>query len=106
VHLDYYARLAAGTETPLLILGDFNITPYSPRFRAMLEAGGLRYVHLGWSWPRSWPSPHYGRIQKYVRGFPIDHILTSRHFSVAHARALESVGSDHYPVTAELLLRR
>jgi endonuclease/exonuclease/phosphatase (EEP) superfamily protein YafD len=106
VHLDYYANLAKTTETPLLIVGDFNITPYSPRFRAMLDAGGLRYVHLGWTWPRSWPSENYGRVQKYVRGFPIDHILTSRHFAVAAARALENVGSDHYPVAAELFLRR
>jgi endonuclease/exonuclease/phosphatase (EEP) superfamily protein YafD len=105
-HLDYYARLAAATELPLLIVGDFNITPYSPRFRAMLREGGLRYVHLGWAWPRSWPSANRGSYQRYVRGFPIDHVLTSRHFAVAGARAAEDVGSDHYPVVADLVLRR
>ena len=105
-HLDYYAQLAAKTELPLLIVGDFNITPYSPRFRALLREGGLRYVHLGWNWPRSWPSANYGALPRYVRGFPIDHVLTSRHFAAASARALEDVGSDHYPVLADLLLLR
>ena len=105
-HLDYYARVAAASALPLLIVGDFNITPYSPRFRALLREGGLRYVHLGWAWPRSWPSASRGSYRRYVRGFPIDHVLTSRHFAVAAARAAEDVGSDHYPVVADLVLRR
>lgn len=104
-HFDYYARAAAATDLPHLIVGDFNITPYSPRFRTLLRDGGLRYVHLGWDWPRSWPSESRGRFQRYVRGFPIDHILTSRHFSVLRARAVEDIGSDHYPVLADLLFR-
>ncbi len=105
-HLDYYARVAAANALPLLIVGDFNITPYSPRFRALLRDGGLRYVHLGWAWPRSWPSYNRGSYQRYVRGFQIDHVLTSRHFAVLGARAAEDVGSDHYPVVADLLLRQ
>ncbi len=105
-HLDYYARIAARSDLPLLIAGDFNITPYSPRFRALLREGGLRYVHLGWAWPRSWPSAHYGALTRHLRGFQIDHVLTSRHFAVAGARAAEDVGSDHYPIVADLVLRR
>ena len=105
-HLDYYARVAATAKLPLLIVGDFNITPYSPRFRALLREGGLRYVHLGWAWPRSWPSANRGSYRRYVRGFPIDHVLTSRHFAVAGARTEEDVGSDHFPVVADLVLRR
>jgi endonuclease/exonuclease/phosphatase (EEP) superfamily protein YafD len=105
-HLDYYARTAAASELPLLIVGDFNITPYSPRFRALLREGGLSYVHLGWAWPRSWPSANYGRLQRYVRGFPIDHVLTSRHFAAADARAVADVGSDHYPIVADLVLQQ
>lgn len=104
-HLDYYARVAVASELPLLIVGDFNITPYSPRFRALLRAGGLSYVHLGWAWPRSWPSASRGSYRRYMRGFPIDHVLTSRHFAAAGARAAEDVGSDHYPVVADLVLR-
>jgi endonuclease/exonuclease/phosphatase (EEP) superfamily protein YafD len=105
-HLDYYARLAAQGELPLLIVGDLNITPYSPRFRALLRAGRLNYVHLGWAWPASWPSASRRGLGRFVRGFPIDHILTSGHFAVAEARVLEDVGSDHYPVLADLHFRR
>jgi endonuclease/exonuclease/phosphatase (EEP) superfamily protein YafD len=105
-NFDYYAGVAATTEAPLLIVGDFNITPYSPRFRALLRDGGLRYVHLGWTWPASWPSESRGDFQRYIRGFPIDHILTSRHFAVSAARAIKDVGSDHYPVVADLVLLR
>jgi endonuclease/exonuclease/phosphatase (EEP) superfamily protein YafD len=103
-NFDYYARLAAGTDLPLLIVGDLNITPYSPRFRALLREGGLRYVHLGWNWPSSWPSESRGNYQRYIRGFPIDHVLTSRHFAALSGRALEDVGSDHYPVVADLVM--
>ncbi len=105
-NFDYYAKLAAETERPLLIVGDFNITPYSPRFRALLRDGGLRYVHLGWNWPRSWPSASHCCLNRYIRGFPIDHVLTSRHFAAVSGQALEDIGSDHYPVRADLLLLR
>ncbi|MCW5773555.1 MAG: endonuclease/exonuclease/phosphatase family protein [Rhodospirillaceae bacterium] len=104
-HLDFYARTAAATRDPLLIVGDFNLTPYSPRFRRLLRNGGLGYVHLGWSWPATWPSESRGAYQRHVRGFPIDHILTSRHFAVVAARTLPDVGSDHYPLLADLVLR-
>lgn len=104
-HLDYYAATARRSALPIVIVGDFNLTPYSPRFRRMLETGKLSYVHLGWIWPSTWPSESRGRYQRHVRGFPIDHILTSTHFAVAAAATLRDVGSDHYPVIADLVLR-
>lgn len=106
LHLDHYAQVAAAADLPLLIVGDFNITPYSPRFRTLLRGGNLTHVHLGWAWPATWPSEICCGYQRYVRGFPIDHILASRHFAVAAAAPGGYIGSDHYPVIADMVLRR
>jgi endonuclease/exonuclease/phosphatase (EEP) superfamily protein YafD len=82
---------------PRLVVGDLNVTPFSPYFRDLLEASGLedaRRVHglLG-TWPVRLPA---GRI-------PIDHCLAEPGLGVARVSRGPAVGSDHYPL--EITLR-
>ncbi|HEY8520257.1 MAG TPA: endonuclease/exonuclease/phosphatase family protein [Gammaproteobacteria bacterium] len=91
-------RWAADAAEPLVVAGDFNSTPYSPHFAAMLEAGGLRTTGAGRGFHFTWPSflP--------LLGIPIDHCAVSGEFTVLEHRRLAPVGSDHYPLLARLAL--
>jgi len=93
------AALAREEADPLLVIGDFNITPYSPLFTRYLEPSGLRDARRARGWTFSWPTflP--------LLGIPIDHCLISKQFAVLDHRRGRAFGSDHYPVTVELALR-
>ncbi len=102
---EVFARLvrAARHGAPLIVAGDFNLTPYSKRFSQFLAESGLRRADIGWLWPHTWPAPSgwfYGGF--LFRGFPIDHVLVSRHFTVVRAARGPDIGSDHYPLIVDL----
>jgi endonuclease/exonuclease/phosphatase (EEP) superfamily protein YafD len=81
---------------PVIAVGDLNSTPFTPNFRELIEISGLRDSRTGFGWQPSWPTNFP------LFWIPIDHILVSQGVHV-HKRATGSrIGSDHYPVLAEL----
>jgi endonuclease/exonuclease/phosphatase (EEP) superfamily protein YafD len=92
------ARSAAVGE-PLVVAGDFNVTPYSPYFRDWLAASGLTDSRRGRTLSVSWPAtlPWFG--------IPIDHVAVNDGFSVLSHGRLPDFGSDHYGVVVELAQR-
>lgn len=93
------ADLAGRSETPVIVAGDFNSTVWSPHFADLTEAAGLRNAADGRGWHPTWPS------WLPLAGIPIDHILVSDDFTVRSVQRGPNIGSDHYPVTADLDLR-
>lgn len=91
-------HLASARGTPLIVAGDFNLTPWTFTLARFTAATGLvRHTGLSGSWPatsRSLPPL-----------FPIDHVMTSQHFSAARVTTGPRLGSDHLPVIATLSLR-
>ncbi len=92
------AALAQAERGPLVMLGDFNITPWSPHFRAFLDASRLRDCSLGHGLDPTWPS------QFILAGIRIDHCFASPHWRALDARTGPAVGSDHRPMIVELEL--
>ncbi len=94
------AALAREIPGPLLIGGDFNITPWSPVFREVLADSGLADCARGQGLVASWPSwlPP-ARIR-------IDHCLASDHWRVTKLTAGASLGSDHLAMVNDLELKR
>jgi endonuclease/exonuclease/phosphatase (EEP) superfamily protein YafD len=90
--------LARSEREPLLVAGDFNLTPWSPRFRDLLAASALEDCARGRGLDPSWPS--------YTAwlGIRIDHCLASSHWRVLDVRVGAHVGSDHRPIIADLAL--
>lgn len=86
-------------ERPLVIAGDFNITPWSNDFRSLLKVGQLTDSRVGFGIQGTWPSclP--------LLSIPIDHVLTSPGITVKDRRVVHIEGSDHCGVVAELLIR-
>ena len=96
--LGLLAELRATLEGPLVVAGDFNVTPFSPYFSDLLAATGLRDARAERGFSTSWPTflP--------LLGIPIDHCLVTDDFAVVDLRRLPAFGSDHYPVLAQLRL--
>ena len=90
------AHHISGLEGPVLLLGDFNMTSWSPVFTEVLQRTGLRDSRVGHGLQPSWPA------FAASLGIPIDHCLVSRHVTVHRRRAGPSVGSDHLPVLIEV----
>jgi len=83
---------------PAILLGDLNVTPWSPFFTGLLRESGLRNSSQGRSVRGTWPTTMpFGRI-------PIDHCLVSSNLRVTGKRLGPEVGGDHYPVLIELLV--
>jgi endonuclease/exonuclease/phosphatase (EEP) superfamily protein YafD len=96
--LQALGTLAAMESGPLLITGDFNVTPWSPYFRRLVERAGLRDCAAGQGIAASWPA----RLSWI--GIRIDHCLASRHWRSVDVSVGPRLGSDHLPVIAELVL--
>jgi endonuclease/exonuclease/phosphatase (EEP) superfamily protein YafD len=90
------AQAARERYGPTLVLGDLNVTPWSPHFRALLREGRLADSARGFGWQASWPA--YSLPLRIA----IDHCLVSAEFTVLRRRLGPHVGSDHLPVFVEV----
>ncbi|HHW75466.1 MAG TPA: hypothetical protein GX399_00275 [Xanthomonadaceae bacterium] len=95
---DQLARLAAfarQTRQPLLLLGDLNISPWSPHFERLLADSGLRDSGRGRGILPSWP------VGCPPLRIPIDHALSSAGIQIQRRETGPDLGSDHYPVIVD-----
>lgn len=94
----WLAQHIAHSSKHVIVAGDFNLTPYSPVFKKLVQAAEIKDSREGFGWQPSWPAlvPMFW--------IPIDHVLLSLRIQV-HSRATGPfIGSDHYPVTTRVSL--
>lgn len=98
--LEQLAGYVTEISAPHVIVGDFNITPYSPYFQDFIEQTGLDNALRGhgpsFTWPSFFP----------LLGIPIDHVLVSADFEVVEYFRAGDIGSDHYPLIVDINRRR
>jgi endonuclease/exonuclease/phosphatase (EEP) superfamily protein YafD len=92
------ARAAQATPRPVVVLGDLNVSPFSPHFQNLLSAGRLQSAADGFGWQPTWPE------FMPPAGIQIDHALVSPDVQVRDFRRGAQVGSDHLPVIVDLAL--
>lgn len=88
-----HALVEQGSE-PVLVLGDFNATPWSAPMRG-LTSGRLGYRSHDPPWTPTW-------MPRTPFAIPIDHVLATAPLLVARRDVGPDVGSDHRPVLVEL----
>lgn len=93
--LNVLAKRFQADEANLLI-GDFNLTPWSPRFRQVLEAGRLRDASLGYG-----ISPTLIPLPTLMGGLKVDHILVNDRIHIRDYRLHSDAHSDHQRVIVE-----
>ncbi len=96
--LNSLVALSKVQRGPLLVAGDFNLTPWSEYFSDALEQSGLHDAALGFGLARSWPA------QFAPVGIRIDHCLLSRHWRSLSTGIGPSLGSDHLPVVTDVTI--
>lgn len=91
---DHLLTIAGETaDTPLIVAGDLNATPWSTALIGAGRHGLLRTTGFA----PTWPLTGRGAI-----GIPIDHVLASGHWRRGQASRGPDIGSDHFPVRVAL----
>ncbi len=98
--LAFVAQKTAEIEHPAVLIGDFNVSPFSPVFRDIFRGRNLlspcreRFGYMP-TWPRFFP----------LAFIPIDHALTNVGFQTLAFRTLNTPGSDHRAICVDLVYR-
>ncbi len=88
-------RVLRGAGEPVIVVGDFNVTPYSPYYSDFLAASGLRDCSRGRALQPTWP------VWFVPLWIPIDRCFVDSNIAVASYRVGPSLGSDHYAVVID-----
>lgn len=91
---DYLAKV----NNPVILMGDFNITMWSPFYHRFVDKSKLKNGRFGFGIQPTWPS-----FMPLV-AIPIDHCLVSQNIQVINSRVGRNVGSDHLPIITDLAI--
>lgn len=100
VQLDALAKAVRNEAGPVLLAGDFNLTPWSRHYERFVANSGLADCALGHGLMPTWPS------QALPVRIRIDLCFASAHWRVRDMVAGPKLGSDHLPVIVDLELSR
>lgn len=100
-------------KVPVIVAGDFNLTPWSPYYRRFVKTTKLHNTRLGYgilpSWIRSTSYLNYPKLLIFVMenflSIPIDHCFVNDDFQVAGVHIGNNANSDHAPVITDLVLK-
>jgi len=90
------AAVCASAAKPLVVVGDLNMTPWSPYFGRLLREGGLRDGRAGHGLRPTWPAFFRPLL------IPIDHCLVSGEVGVDGFETGPALRSDHRPIIVDL----
>jgi endonuclease/exonuclease/phosphatase (EEP) superfamily protein YafD len=96
--LEAIADYAATLKNPVILIGDMNVTMWSPYYRDLVKKAQLQNVRAGFGILPTWPT-----FQPLLY-IPIDHCLVSPDFQVLKVRRGPAIGSDHFPLITDLTL--
>jgi endonuclease/exonuclease/phosphatase (EEP) superfamily protein YafD len=88
---DLKAKLAEYRKRTVILMGDFNLTPWSKRYQWFTENLPLYNVAFGRGWQTTWQNLLW-----------IDHIFVSRDLLVGDYQRLARAGSDHHLISVNL----
>jgi endonuclease/exonuclease/phosphatase (EEP) superfamily protein YafD len=83
---------------PHIFLGDFNASPWSYPMQQLFKQTTLKHGAKGFGLYPTW------RYKTLLLGAPLDHILVSPEWKVIAYRLESDIGSDHFPVVADIFL--
>lgn len=84
-----------------ILIGDLNITPWSPHYASLEMDGKLTNAAIGRGYRPTWPAWTPGA--SFLR-IPIDHCLLSEGLRVQNFRTGGKIGSDHLPLIVDIAI--
>jgi endonuclease/exonuclease/phosphatase (EEP) superfamily protein YafD len=85
------------------VVGDFNVTPYSPHFASLMNTTGARNSMRGFGPQATWPQRPWFLLPMQI---PIDHLLHGPKLVTMLREVGPSFGSDHRALIATLAVAR
>ena len=102
-HAAAVARRHVDKGERVVLIGDLNLTPFSPVFDRLIAQSGLWDTNtLPAERPRTTPSISTWRLANTGIGLPIDHALVSAGIGIVSRRVGPDIGSDHHPLLLDL----
>lgn len=102
-HLQKLAQLSNTAPDSLVVLGDFNTTPFSHAYRTLINNSNLQDTMAAYGLKPSFPArcpvkqfPHKPNFPFAL--IPIDHILYQGNIAPLERKTGPRLGSDHYPI--------
>jgi endonuclease/exonuclease/phosphatase (EEP) superfamily protein YafD len=86
-------------KNPVIVVGRLNTTPWTSTFQTFTRNAQLHNSAIGFMWQTTW------LYRSTLFGLHFDHILVSKDVAVRQWWVAASVGSDHYPVFADLIVK-
>jgi endonuclease/exonuclease/phosphatase (EEP) superfamily protein YafD len=106
--LDLISQYLKTTSLPVVMVGDLNLTMWSPYYRRLVNQTGLKNARQGFGILPTWPTQgsYNGlpAVATSLLAIPIDHCLLSPDLEVSHIRVGAETGSDHRPLIVDLHL--
>ena len=101
--LEGLGEKAASLSHPLLVMGDFNASTWSPAYKTMVKKSSLRNAQQGFGLVVT----HHGHdaVSRWLWR-PIDHCLQTADVKVNRFWTGPDLGSDHLPILVECILPR
>ena len=90
------AKKAKESDLPVLVMGDLNDVAWSYTTELFTKVSGLLDPRRGRGFYNSFNAKYF-----FLR-FPLDHIFCSTDFSLTSLKRMNSCGSDHFPMCANL----
>jgi len=109
--LEATSQYVKSVQTPVVVIGDLNITMWSPYYRQTIGQTHLKNARQGFGILPSWPTAraYSGKLPPFLPllfSVPIDHCLVSPDIQVVNIRTGPDVGSDHRPLIVDLAIKR
>jgi endonuclease/exonuclease/phosphatase (EEP) superfamily protein YafD len=108
LHLNSIATHLERESQPTILMGDFNLTPWSPYYRQFIDKTKLHNTRLGFGILPTWIRPsitvNLPQLLLPILNIPIDHIFVSKDFQVARTYTGDNGNSDHSPIISELVI--
>ncbi|NER81947.1 MAG: endonuclease/exonuclease/phosphatase family protein [Leptolyngbya sp. SIO1D8] len=106
--LDLIGQHLQTTQKPQLLIGDLNISMWSPYYKRLMRQTGLKNARKGFGLLPSWPTqgtyPQMPTWMPLLFSIPIDHCLLSSGIEVVDVYVGPKLGSDHHPLVVDLRL--
>jgi endonuclease/exonuclease/phosphatase (EEP) superfamily protein YafD len=98
-YMSILAEVVREEAGDVVVLGDFNITPWAHHYRRFLAESGLHDSRAGFGLQTTWPAflPRLLRI-------PIDHCFHTAGVRILTRCILGTTGSDHLPIVVDIAL--
>lgn len=104
--LDRVSQYIQTLSTPVVLIGDLNLSMWSPYYRRLVNRTGLKNARQGFGILPTWPYKRtFNRLPPVplpLLSIPLDHCLVSPSLETANIHTGVDTGSDHRPLVVDI----